>query len=674
MKKVSIFLFFLLFLGASKLFYGQTVNNMANWPNSNWTITGTYDSNPNAFAADPRTSSNFSFNDRGSTYGQTNTIAAESPVIDLTAAHANGETLLSLDVMYSYKDYSYLGQSLSVEYWDEAMSFWLPWHSVEGNSNSGSNYCYQSKSKLLLSGLNISNFSATTLANFKYRIVYNDPSDGSFGWGFCFDSPTLKSNVPIAVPDCAINPYPADGATNVPAGPLYITWEPATTGETPTYYKVLFGTNSNSLHYQGSFEGTSLYRVITSYSTDYYIKIIPVNLAGEAANCPIWHFISEDIPPVPVNDVCSGAIAIDVQPQGSNCASPIIMNNYSANNSSVSSGVPAASCCSQETNSGDLWYSFTAPASGDIKITNMWTGDTWTSLGYVIYNDCGATNEVLCNSLNDAENVIHSGLTPGNTYYIRLFDSGVASSFQATKRFCIEAYTPPATPPVNDECVNAISLDTQYEASDFVATTPLSGTVEGATDSGVPGNTCIEGSNPIPNDDVWYIFTADVADLHITIADNSQTDCTVELFSGTCSGLSQISCSSGGANPTINATGLVVGNDYYVRVFSDENIIPSEPVFGISVWTESTNPNVSIANSNIEGFNMYPNPVSDVLALTSDNNMDMIEIYNMLGEKVFEYAPKLHYYQLNTNNLPSGLYFVKVQAGTENGIYKLIKN
>ena len=667
-------LFFLLLLGVSKPFYGQTVNNVANWPNSDWIITGTYDSNPNAFVSDPRTSSNFSFDDRGAPYGQTNTIAAESPVIDLTVAHANGETLLSLDVQYSYKNYAYINQSLTVEYWDEAMSLWLPWHSVKGNTNSGGNYCYQSKSKLLLPGLDISGFSATTLSNFKYRIIYSDPSNGSFGWGFCFDSPTLKSNVAIAVPDCAINPYPADGATNVPAGPLNITWEPATTGETPTYYRVLFGTNSDSLHYQGSFEETSIYKLITSYSTDYYMKIIPVNLAGEAINCPTWHFTSETVPPVPVNDVCSGAIAINVQPQGSNCASPIIMNNYSANNSSVSSGVPVASCCSQETNSGDLWYSFTAPASGDIKITNMWTGDTWTSLGYVIYNDCGATNEVLCNSLNDAENVIHSGLTPGNTYYIRLFDSGVASSFQATKRFCIEEYTPPDSPPVNDECVNAINLNTQYNMNVFVATTPLQGTVEGATDSGVPGNICVEGSNPIPNDDVWYKFIPEVADLHITINDNSQTNCTVELFSGTCNSLSQISCSSGGSNPTINATGLTVGEYYYVRVFSDGNIIPSEPVFGISVWTENANPVSITVNSNIKGFTMYPNPVRDILSLNSDRDMKKIEIYNILGEKISEYRPKLKYYKLNTKYLSYGLYFVKIQTETESGIYKFVKN
>ena len=672
MKKTSIFLLLILLLGVTRTFYGQTVNNVANWPNSNWTITGTYDSSPSAFAADPRTTSNFSFDDRGAPYGQTNTIAAESPVIDLTAAHANGETLLSLDVQYSYKDYSYIGQSLVIEYWDAAMSFWLPWHGVEGNSDSGGYYCYQSKSKLLLSGLNISNFSATTLANFKYRIRYSDPTDGSFGWGFCFDSPTLKSNFPVAVPDCAINPYPADGATNVPAGPLNSTWEPATTGGTPTFYKVLFGLDSSSMTYRGSFEGTSLYSIISLYSQDYYTKVIPVNLAGEAQNCPVWHFTSEDIPPVPANDVCSGAIPIDVQPQGSNCSSPILMNNYSANNSSVLSGIPAASCCYQDDNSGDLWYSFTAPASGDIKITNMWTGDEWTSLGYVIYDDCAATNEILCNSLNDTESMIHTGFTPGNTYFLRIFDTSPVPDWKATKRFCIEAYTPPASPPVNDECESAINLDIQYDMIAFAATTPVSGTIDGATDSGVPGTTCTDGSNPIPNDDVWYKFTAGIDNLHITINDAYQTNCTVELFSGTCDNLQQISCSSGGNNPTIDATGLIVGDDYYVRVYSDEEIIPSEPVFGISVWTEGDNPN-SIANSNITGFTMYPNPVSDVLALNSDNSIDVIEIYNMLGEKLIEYYPNLNHFELNTKKLSPGTYLVKVQAGTQNGIYKLIK-
>lgn len=674
MKKTVSILFFLFSLGIIVQINAQTLNNQADWPNPNWTVTGAYDSNPDAFEADPRTSSNFSFDDRGAGYGETNTIAAESPVIDLTAAYANGETLLSLDVQYSYRHYSYINQSLTVEFWDEAMSFWLPWHGVIGNIHSNNNYCYQPKSTLLLTGLNISSFSATTLANFKYRIKYSDPTDGSFGWGFCFDSPTLKSNLPVEPPHCAINPYPADGATNVPAGPLDYTWEPATTGGTPTYYRVFFGMNSSSLYYRGDFEETSLYNIISLYSNDYYTKVIPVNLGGEATDCPIWHFTSEDVPPVPDNDVCSGAFPIAVQPQGSNCSSPIIMNNYSANNSSVLLGIPAASCCYQDDNSGDLWYSFTAPASGSIKFTNMWTGDEWFITGYVIYDDCAATNEILCNALNDTESEIHSGLTPGDTYFLRVFDTSAIPPWEATKKFCIEAYTPPASPPVNDECENAINLDVQYDIVDFIASEPLIGTVDGATDSGIPGTTCVEGSNPIPNDDVWYMFTAGVADLNISINDAYQTNCTVELFSGACDTLTQISCASGNENPTVNATDLIIGETYYVRVFSDENIIPSEPVFGISVWTETDNPDTSTPDSTIKGFSMYPNPVSDVLVLSSENSIDTIEIYNVLGEKVMESAPKNNYIELNTIELSAGLYIVKVQSGTQKGIYQLIKN
>jgi len=673
MKKVLQSLSFFLLLSVTNVLYAQTINNEANWPNPNWTITGTYNSDPNAFVADPTTSSNFSFNDRGSNYGQHDNIAAESPVIDLTTAHANGEDILSLDVQYSYYDYSSVGQTLNIEFWYEDLSMWMPWHAVPGNTWENGYYCYRQKSKLLLSGLNISGFSPATLANFKYRITYYDPSDGSFGYGFCFDSPTLKSNTPSALPDCAINPYPAGGATNIPAGPIYLTWEPATTGGAPTFYKVYFGFNGNPLYYVGNFEETSVYEIISQYSMDYYFKIIPVNLNGEATDCPTWHFTSEDIPPVPSNDVCSSAISVAVQPQGSNCSSPILMNNTSATNSSVSQGIPAASCVFQDDNSGDLWYSFIAPTSGYVKITNLHTGDYWDFLGYVMYDDCAATSEVLCNGLNDGDSIIHSGLTPGDTYYLRMFStSPFPRPWHATTQFCIEAYTPPANPPVNDKCINAINLDIQYDITDFIASTTLSGTIDGATDSGIPGSTCTAGSNPIPNDDVWYSFTAGVEDLNITIDDTYYTNCTVELFSGTCGNLSQISCSSAGENPTVNATGLTVGEKYYVRVFSDNNTIPTSPVFGISVWTDVSNPS-SINNSNIKGFSMYPNPVSDVLVLSADNNIETIKIYNILGEQLIKKYPNDKSIQLNIAALSTGVYFVKVQSGTQKGIYQLIK-
>ena len=74
----------------------QVLNESADWPNSNWSITGTYDAT--YLYKDPTTtSSNFSFDDDDANSGSNNDLAAESPVINLTNAFNAGEIWISMD-------------------------------------------------------------------------------------------------------------------------------------------------------------------------------------------------------------------------------------------------------------------------------------------------------------------------------------------------------------------------------------------------------------------------------------------------------------------------------------------------------------------------------------------------------------------------------------------------
>ena len=56
------------------------------------------------------------------------TIAAESPVIDLTAAVANGETRLEVTTTYTYND---LLIHCSLEYYDADADAWVLWEQFE---------------------------------------------------------------------------------------------------------------------------------------------------------------------------------------------------------------------------------------------------------------------------------------------------------------------------------------------------------------------------------------------------------------------------------------------------------------------------------------------------------------------------------------------------------------
>jgi len=74
--------------------YTQTLTQPANWPNSNWSLTGTYSAT--ALVNDPTGSANFSYDDDAAGSGSTDILEATSPAIDLTAAFTAGDIAVSV--------------------------------------------------------------------------------------------------------------------------------------------------------------------------------------------------------------------------------------------------------------------------------------------------------------------------------------------------------------------------------------------------------------------------------------------------------------------------------------------------------------------------------------------------------------------------------------------------
>lgn len=197
MKKTTL-LFFLMFISA--LSFGQVLNEAANWPNANWTVTGTYNTDPAAFEADPTLTSNFAFDEDDAGLGSNDDIAAESPVIDLTAAHAAGETWIFVSANYLFNWIA--NDAIYIQYWDADAMTWVTIgdpYQADTSSTVLDNFCSGGYDTLLSEPLNIAGFSATQLSGFRYRIYFND--NGTFGWGFCFESPTIYSQTPPTCPD-----------------------------------------------------------------------------------------------------------------------------------------------------------------------------------------------------------------------------------------------------------------------------------------------------------------------------------------------------------------------------------------------------------------------------------------------------------------------------------------
>ena len=194
MKKITLLLIFMFTIVG---IHAQVLNQPANWPNANWTITGNYLTQPNIFEANPTTSANFSYDDDDAGSGHSDLIAAESPTINLTDAHSAGEIWLSINSTYVYNR---INEILKVQYWDASSSAWVNWgNALTSTQNAPSdNFCNGTRISMAIAPLDFSSFNASQLTNFKYRFLFDD--NGSWGWGFCFDSPTISSQVP---PACA---------------------------------------------------------------------------------------------------------------------------------------------------------------------------------------------------------------------------------------------------------------------------------------------------------------------------------------------------------------------------------------------------------------------------------------------------------------------------------------
>jgi len=195
MKKITL----IAFLVVSYCSLAQVLNESANWPNSSWTITGSYDANPLIFTDNPADGSpHFSFDDDEAGGGSDNTIAAESNTINLTEAYNAGETWIS--VIGSYVFNIFENEDLKIQYWDNDAGNWQDFGpELTQTTNAPTVGFCNGTPEQVNQTLNIASFTASQLTNFKYRILYED--NESYGWGFCFDSPLIRSETPPSCPN-----------------------------------------------------------------------------------------------------------------------------------------------------------------------------------------------------------------------------------------------------------------------------------------------------------------------------------------------------------------------------------------------------------------------------------------------------------------------------------------
>jgi len=357
--------------------------------------------------------------------------------------------------------------------------------------------------------------------------------------------------------------------------------------------------------------GTETYTFTSVSGTIYYVYVAYFSTAGTSTQTGTFDIeITCAAPPMPpVNDDCANAIALTVNPD---------LACGSVTSGTISGATPSGddeSACGG-TEDDDVWFSFTASAtSHDIELLNLANGTT--DLYHSVWEgSCGGLT-LLAGSCSDPNTSSPTGFTVGNTYYIRVYSWTATTNQTTTFDVCVGTPPPPPMPPVNDDCANATALTVNPDLSCGSVT---SGTILGATASGDDETAC----GGTEDDDVWFSFVATSTSHNIDLlnAAGSTTDLYHSLWSGPCSSLVNLLCSD--PNSSV-ASGLTIGDTYYLRVYSWTSTSGQTTTFDVCISTESCVIPVATVAVDPSGCPNGPSVTVDITDFGSATSIDITD-------------------------------------------------
>lgn len=153
--------------------------------------------------------------------------------------------------------------------------------------------------------------------------------------------------------------------------------------------------------------------------------------------------------------------------------------------------------------------------------------------------------------------------------------------------------------------------------------------------------------------------------LHVTDVAGTTT---VESFSaplntlGT-SGLALSVVASGFLDPSVNSNGPAFG--LWAALPTGGNLVQLPPI----VITGIKNENLILSSVNV-----FPNPFTNQLNLTNaSGNTLNVSLSDISGKEILNNEVNTELYSLDTDQIPAGVYFLKISSNKENKVYKLIK-
>ncbi len=254
-------------------------------------------------------------------------------------------------------------------------------------------------------------------------------------------------------------------------------------------------------------------------------------------------------------------------------------------------------------------------------------------------------------------------------------------------------------PPPNDTCATAIPIDVTLSCEPTIGNNILatnSTILEGEVMPNCP-DPAANGDNGYELLDVWFSFVVPASGTVMVETSNmgGMVDTVLAAYTGTCGNLTELACQDDSVInvnsddfrfSSLELKNLTVGETIYLRVWSypayvneGDTVDNIQGAFGICVYGQSrgytgtlnTNDN-SIENLEV---NYYPNPATDNVTITSNETINKIQLYDVLGQlvKTETYQNAQNEVNFKLLNISSGTYFVKVYSKTKSNKFTIIK-
>lgn len=373
--------------------------------------------------------------------------------------------------------------------------------------------------------------------------------------------------------------------------------------------------------------------------------------------------------PMPVNDECANAVMLV---ENSTCS------EVQGTVSGATESMPADSCHEYlSPASNDVWYKFVAVTSSPyITVSGSPAFDPVVFL----LDSCGGSI-VDCADITlsgGIETIFASGLTPGNTYTIRIYH--YENAMPATPGFSICVYSASPVPP-NDSICNATQLlldgpaETGNSAFASFAEYPVDSTVSAL------GYTC-----STPENTTWYFYTAATTDtfyvsytasgnfislLGVFTSDNSSAPCQGNLHYDSC-----LAGPAASGNPVTDVFAIapaIAGTTY---LFMVDGWLASVGPYEIKISSFILTDVKNTINEKSK-ISIFPNPSNGLLNIDFGimEKKSTVRIVDLLGNLMAEQVDRnVSNTMLNISFLPSGIYFVGIENETGTVNRKIVLN